>query len=222
MWSFLFHKRKLDNNGITDSLKNNGVIIIKISLGEIIMASIKEIIERIRRRINDNQSVEFTNDEILSYIHEGLSSLENVLLYSRVIFNLTSVSLNSNYEVLPDDFLEVYRVTFLGDEIEKTDIISKEENKYYIQDNVLFIPYVPSVLHYIKSFERPNENGSLDIDRGYIEYIYRYAVIKSLTRLEYNMDKEEEELSQLTAMVVKNSIHRNGTIFMRRFGDYAL
>lgn len=186
------------------------------------MASVKEIIERIRRRINDNQSVEFTNDEILSYIYEGLSSLENILLYSRVVFNLTSVSLNSTYEVLPDDFLEVYRVTFLGDEVEMTDVVTKDENRYYIQDNVLFVPYVPSVLHYIRAFERPDENGSLDIDRGYIEYIYRYAVIKSLTRLEYNMDKEETELSQLATMVVKNSIHRNGTIFMRRFGDYAL
>lgn len=186
------------------------------------MTLIKDIIERVRRRINDNQSVEFTNGEIISYIHEGLSSLENILLYSRVVFNLTSISLNSTYEVLPDDFLEVYRVTFLGDEIEKTDIITRDENKYYIQDNVLYVPYVPSVLHYIKSFERPDENGSLDIDRGYIEYIYRYAVIKSLTRLEYNMDKEEAELSQLVTMVVKNSIHRNGTIFMRRFGDYAL
>lgn len=214
--------KKFDNIGITDNVVNKEVIIIKISFGEIIMTLIKDIIERVRRRINDNQSVEFTNGEIVSYIHEGLSSLENILLYSRVVFNLTSISLNSTYEVLPDDFLEVYRVTFLGDEIEKTDIITRDENKYYIQDNVLYVPYVPSVLHYIKSFERPDENGSLDIDRGCIEYIYRYAVIKSLTRLEYNMDKEEAELSQLVTMVVKNSIHRNGTIFMRRFGDYAL
>ena len=53
------------------------------------MKTINNLIEKIRIKINDTSAFEFSDDELLSYIHNGLSSLEMILLSNRVKFNIT-------------------------------------------------------------------------------------------------------------------------------------
>ena len=51
------------------------------------MTNMQNLIERIRIKINDTASFEFQDNELLSYIHEGLSMLEILLLSNKVQFN---------------------------------------------------------------------------------------------------------------------------------------
>ena len=74
------------------------------------MKTIKDLISKIRIKINDSSSFEFSDDELLSYIHAGITQLEMLLLSNRVKFNITMLQTQSNICPVPDDLLEIYKV----------------------------------------------------------------------------------------------------------------
>lgn len=185
------------------------------------MKTVKELISKIRIKINDSSSFEFSDDELLSYIHAGITQLEMILLSSRVKFNIAVLHSQSNICPVPDDLLEIYNII-----INDTHIPLKKEYEkgygYFILNNSIILPENNALIYYIKEFERYSIDDEINMSASCIEYLYLYAVIKALSRLEFNMDKEENELLQLSNMIVKTTLSKYGTYSLKRYNEYAL
>ena len=185
------------------------------------MTNMQNLIERIRIKINDTSSFEFQDNELLSYIHEGLSMLEMLLLSNRVQFNITYLSTVSSVCPVPEDMLEIYKITADKKEIPLKDITDTSYG-YYIVNNNIILPCTNAEIYYIKEFERYNINDDIDLPYIYVEYLYNNAVIKALSRLEFNMEQEKNELMQLTSLIIKTTLHKNGIYQMKRYLGYTL
>lgn len=185
------------------------------------MTNMQNLIERIRIKINDTASFEFQDNELLSYIHEGLSMLEILLLSNKVQFNITYLYTASSICPVPEDMLEIYKIISNKSEIPLKDITA-ETYGYYILNNNIILPCPNAEIYYIKEFERYNLNDDINLPHIYIEYLYNNAVIKALSRLEFNMEQEKSELMQLSSLIIKTTLHRNGVYQMKRYNGYSL
>ncbi len=181
------------------------------------MANVKKLIERIRIKINDTASFEFQDNELLSYIHEGLSVLEILLLSNKVQFNITYLSSAASVCPVPEDMLEIYN----KNEILLKDI-TDETYGYYILNNNIVLPCTNAEIYYIKEFERYNIDDDINLPHIYIEYLYNNAVIKALSRLEFNMETEKTELMQLSSLIIKTALNNNSVYQMKRYNGYTL
>ena len=144
------------------------------------MTNMQNLIERIRIKINDTASFEFQDNELLSYIHEGLSMLEMLMLSNKVQFNITYLYTASSICPVPEDMLEIHKI---------------------VSDNK----------------EMPLKDVT-DLSYG----LYNNAVIKALSRLEFNMENEKNELMQLSSLIIKTALHKNSIYQMKRYNGYAL
>lgn len=185
------------------------------------MANIKNLIERIRIKINDTSSFEFQDNELLSYIHEGLSMLEMLLLSNKVQFNMTHLYTLSSVCPVPEDMLEIYKIMSNKKEILLKDI-TDETYGFYILNNNIILPCTNAEIYYIKEFERYNIDDDINLPNIYIEYLYNNAVIKALSRLEFNMENEKTELMQLSSLIIKTALHKNKVYQMKRYNGYTL
>ena len=117
------------------------------------MKTIKDLISKIRIKINDSSSFEFSDDELISYIHAGITQLEMLLLSNRVKFNITMLQTQSNICPVPDNLLEIYKVI-----INDNTIPLKEEYSnsfgYFILNNNIMLPENNALIYYIKEYER--------------------------------------------------------------------
>lgn len=185
------------------------------------MKTIKNLIERVRIKINDTSSFEFNDNELLSYIHEGLSMLEMLLLSNKVQFNTAYLSSAASICPVPDDMLEIYKITADNKEIPLKNI-TDETYGYYILNNNIILPCTNAEIYYIKEFERYSIDDEINIPHIYIEYLYNNAVIKALSRLEFNMENEKKELIQLSSLIIKYTLQKNGMYQMKRYNGYTL
>lgn len=185
------------------------------------MTDMQNLIERIRIKINDTASFEFQDSELLSYIYEGLSMLEMLLLSNKVQFNITYLSSAASICPVPEDMLEIYKITADKKEIPLKDI-TDETYGYYILNNSIILPCTNAEIYYIKEFERYSIDDDINLPQIYIEYLYNNAVIKALSRLEFNMEQEKNELMQLSSLIIKTTLHRNGIYQMKRYNGYTL
>ena len=113
------------------------------------MTNMQNLIERIRIKINDTASFEFQDNELLSYIHEGLSMLEILLLSNKVQFNITYLSTASSICPVPEDMLEIYKIISNKNEIPLKDVTA-ETYGYYILNNNINLPCPNAEIYYIK------------------------------------------------------------------------
>lgn len=185
------------------------------------MANVKKLIERIRIKINDTASFEFQDNELLSYIHEGLSMLEILLLSNKVQFNITRLYTALSVCPVPEDMLEIYKIIYNKNEIPLKDI-TDETYGYYILNNNIVLPCTNAEIYYIKEFDRYNIDDDINLPHIYIEYLYNNAVIKALSRLEFSMETEKTELMQLSSLIIKAALHNNSIYQMKRYNGYTL
>lgn len=185
------------------------------------MANIKKLIERIRIKINDTASFEFQDNELLSYIHEGLSILEILLLSNKVQFNITYLSSAASVCPVPEDMLKIHKITADKKEIPLKDI-TDDTYGYYILNNNIILPCTNAEIYYIKEFDRYSIDDEINLPNIYIEYLYNNAVIKALSRLEFNMETEKNELMQLSSLIIKTALHNNSIYQMKRYNGYIL
>ena len=207
------------------------------------MKTINNLIKKIRIKINDTSAFEFSDDELLSYIHNGLSSLEMILLSNRVKFNITllhsplntcpvPITKLTGYQFpllhsplntcpVPDDLLEIHKII-----IDNMIIPLKNEYDnnfgYFILNNSIVLPNHNADIYYIKEFDRYGVDDEINLPSSYIDYLYLYTVIKALSRLEFNMDKEEKELLQLSNMIIKTTLSKYGSYPLQRDNRFAL
>lgn len=199
------------------------IIIINIidKKTEHTMKTIKDLISKIRIKINDSSSFEFSDEELLAYIHAGITQLEMLLLSNRVKFNITMLQTQANICPVPDDLLEIYKVV-----INNNIIPLKEEYSngfgYFILNNNIMLPENNALIYYIKEYERYGIDDEINMSASYIDYLYLYTVIKALNRLEFNMDKEEKELLQLSNMIIKTTLSKYGSYSLKRDNRFAL
>lgn len=185
------------------------------------MKTVRELFEKIRIKINDSSSFEFSDNELISYIHAGITQLEMLLLSNRVKFNITMLQTQSNICPVPDDLLEIYNII-----INEKHVPLKNEYDigygYFVLNNHIVLPESNALIYYIKEFKRYRIDDEINMSASYVEYLYLYAVIKALSRLEFNMDKEEKELLQLSSMIVKTTVSKYGTYQLKRYNEFAL
>ena len=185
------------------------------------MKTINNLIEKIRIKINDTSAFEFSDDELLSYIHNGLSSLEMILLSNRVKFNITLLHSPLNTCPVPDDLLEIHKII-----IDNMIIPLKNEYDnnfgYFILNNSIVLPNHNADIYYIKEFDRYGVDDEINLPSSYIDYLYLYTVIKALSRLEFNMEREEKELLQLSNMIIKTTLSKYGSYTLKRDNEFAL
>lgn len=179
------------------------------------------LLNKIRIRINDVESFEFSNNELISYINNGLSNVENILAINHVKFNISLLKTTSSLCAIPDDLIQIYKIVENGLEIPQKDVISNKYG-YYILNNNIMLPCTNADIYYIKEFPRLQEDDTLKLPSIIIEYLYLYTIIKALSRLEFNMDKEEKELLNTTNMMIKHMLHKYGNKTMERFNGYSL
>ena len=122
---------------------------------------------------------------------------------------------------VPDDLLEIYKVI-----INDNTIPLKEEYSnsfgYFILNNNIMLPENNALIYYIKEYERYGIDDEINMSASYIDYLYLYTVIKALSRLEFNMDKEEKELLQLSNMIIKTTLSKYGSYTLKRDNEFAL
>lgn len=188
---------------------------------EHIMKTINNLISKIRIKLNDRLSLEFSDDEILSYIHVGITQLEMLLLSNRVKFNITLLNSPLNTCPVPDDLLEIHKIIIDNVEIPLKNEYDKSFG-YFIMNNSIILPANNAEIYYIKEYERYSLDDEINMPSSYIDYLYLFASIKALSRLEYNMDKEEKELLQLANTIVKTALSKNGTYTLKRYNGFAL
>ncbi len=181
----------------------------------------KELINKIRIKINDSAAYEFSDNEIITYIHDGLTSLENILLLNRVKFNISLLHSSSSLCPEPKDMLEIYKVVSDSKEIPLKDISSSGYG-YYILNNNIILPCSTAEIYYIKEFQRSGINDEINLPYSYTQYLYLYAYTKALSRLEFNMESEENQLINMANIIVKNSLHKDGSNFLKRYNGYTL
>ena len=185
------------------------------------MTNMQNLIERIRIKINDTASFEFQDNELLSYIHEGLSMLEMLMLSNKVQFNITYLYTASSICPVPEDMLEIHKIVSDNKEMPLKDVTDLSYG-YYILNNSIMLPCANAEIYYIKEFERCNISDDINLPNIYIEYLYNNAVIKALSRLEFNMENEKNELMQLSSLIIKTALHKNSIYQMKRYNGYAL
>lgn len=185
------------------------------------MKTVRNLIERIHIKINDGSSFEFSDEELLSYIHSGLTQIEMLLLSNRVKFNITLLQTSVNICPLPSDMLEIYNII-----INKNTVPLKNEYEesygYYILNNNIMLPENNALIYYIKEFDRFLIDDAINLASSYIEYLYLFTVIKALSRLEFNMDREEKELIQLSNLIIKTTLSKYGSYTLKRDNRFAL
>lgn len=179
------------------------------------------LLNKIRIRINDIEAFEFSNNELISYINNGLSNVENILAINHVKFNISLLKTTSSLCAIPNDLIQIYKIIENGLEIPQKDVISSKYG-YYILNNNIVLPCTNADIYYIKEFPRLQEDDTLKLPSIIIEYLYLYTIIKALSRLEFNMDKEEKELLNTTNMMIKHMLHKYGNNTMERFNGYSL
>lgn len=185
------------------------------------MKTVSNLIKKIRIKINDTSAFEFSDDEILSYIHAGITQLEMLLLSNRVKFNITLLHSPLNTCPVPDDLLEIHKII-----IDNIQIPLKNEYDaafgYFILNNSIMLPNNNADIYYIKEFERYSIDDEINMPASYIDYLYLFTTIKALSRLEFNMDKEEKELLQLSNMIVKTTLSKYGSYTLQRDNRFVL
>lgn len=185
------------------------------------MENAKNLITKIRIKINDTASFEFQDSELLSYSHEGLSMLETLLLSKRITFNISYLLSSSSVCPLPYDMLEIHKIIKDKKEIPLKDVTDFAFG-YYILNNNIILPCTNVEIYYIKEFDRFNINDNITLPHIYIDYICNFAVIKALSRLEYNMENEKNDLIKLSGLIVQKEMNKKSIYQLKRYNRYAL
>lgn len=185
------------------------------------MENTKNLIKKIRIKINDTSSFEFGDDELLSYTHEGLSMLEALLLSKKVPFNVAYLSTSASICPMPCDMLDIYKIMSGEKEVPLKDVTDFSFG-YYILNNNIILPCANAEIYYIKEFERFNIDDEIALPNIYTDYIYNFAVIKALSRLEYNMENEKNELMQISSLIVQNALNGKSVYQLKRYNEYAI
>ncbi len=181
----------------------------------------KELINKIRIKINDTSSFEFSDNELISYINDGITYLENVMVLNKVKFNISLLTTSLSVCPVPEDMLAIYKVISYGKEIPLKEVYSKEAG-YYILNNNIILPYADAEIYYIKEYERVTINDKINLPKIFINYLYLYTISKALSRLEFNMEAEEKEMLNIINIIVKNMLHQNGSHTLNRYNEYML
>lgn len=184
------------------------------------MPQVSDLIAKIRRRINDCHAAEFGDDELISYLNEGLSYLELTLAADKIPFNVRKIEAVSSQALLPKDLIAIYKVTHNGGEIFVKAPYGSEKGRYYIMENIIYLPFIPSDIYYCASFPRLSITGEIEIYPPLIQYLYEFAVIKALGRIEFDTRYEENALAALTANIKKVMLNKDGAYKLGRFRGY--
>ena len=117
--------------------------------------------------------------------------------------------------------LKIHKITADKKEIPLKDI-TDDTYGYYILNNDIILPCTNAEIYYIKEFDRYSIDDEINLPNIYIEYLYNNAVIKALSRLEFNMETEKNELMQLSSLIIKTALHNNSIYQMKRYNGYIL
>ena len=101
------------------------------------MTNMQNLIERIRIKINDTASFEFQDNELLSYIHEGLSMLEMLMLSNKVQFNITYLYTASSICPVPEDMLEIHKIVSDNKEMPLKDVTDLSYGYYILNNSII-------------------------------------------------------------------------------------
>lgn len=187
--------------------------------------TVAELISNIRIKVNDTDSLTFTDDEILGYINEALKYIENILSENNSSIISSTLELDSSVTVFPADVLRIIKIVNSNKKelkrVYNTDEV--KENEFTVFNNDIIINDVPSKLYYMQTLERYDRTADeVNIYVPLIEYIIDYVIIKCLSRLEYNLNIEEQKLQILRQNIITMIRHRDGFPFIKRYDDYYL
>lgn len=186
--------------------------------------TVAELISKIRIKINDTDSLEFPDSEILGYINESIEYIENILSENNSSITSNVIELISSATAFPDDVLRIDKIIYdnkvvlkkiNGDDV-KPGFFSVFNNEILINSE-----QIPCKMYYMKRLNKYDDIGEeLDLFTPLIAYIEEYSIIKCLNRLEYNLTLEEQKLEILRQKVVTMIRHRDGFPFLKRYDKY--
>lgn len=187
--------------------------------------TVAELITKIRIRVNDTDSLEFSDDEILGYINEALKYIENILSENNSSIISTTLDLDTSATVFPADVLRIIKI-LNSNKKELTRVYDTDEvkeNEFTVFNNEIIIGDVPCKLYYMQTLERYDSTADeVNVFVPLIEYIIDYVIIKCLSRLDYNLTIEEQKLQILQQNIITMIRHRDGFPLIKRKNDYYL
>lgn len=189
--------------------------------------TVTELISRIRTRVNDTDSLEFSDNEILIYINDALEFLENLLSENNSSIITNVMELMTSVTAYPDEVLRIIKIVY-----DKNIVLEKVSNDddvkpgtFSVFNNEILInsEQIPCKLYYMKRLSKYDDVGEeIDLYSPLLPYIEEYCIIKCLNRLEYNLVYEEQKLELLRQKVVTMIRHKDGYPYLKRYNKYSL
>lgn len=175
------------------------------------MVTVQDIIDQARIYLNDKESIEYTDNELITYLNDGLGFMENILADNLSSITLSSVYLVSCPSKLPNDFLKVDKFEIDGKPLyyeERTKNINDDEFSI-IGDEIIITK--PGMFYYYKVYPRVSSvDDYMDIYKPLETVLKEYMVIKALSRLEYNTQEEQAKLNDLMNTIITIAKKRDG------------
>lgn len=175
------------------------------------------IIQEARIYLQDKQSIEYEDEELLVYLNDALGFIASLLAENNSSINLSSIEYVSAPAALPDNFIKTDKGEKDGTKlIYKERTVNVADNEISIVgDFVYFVP--PITFYYYKTFPKVTDlTDEINIYSPLIEFIKSYIIIKALNKLEYNTQQEQQQLVELGNSILKTCKHRDGLVSIKR------
>lgn len=165
--------------------------------------TVEELLLDVRCSLNDNDILEFTDDELLRYLNSSLDFIENILVVNNSSLLLSSMLLSNSSTVIPNDLLKIEKVeNSTGINIPFVAAKRNPTNSYSIIGNTIYSNPANLTLYYYKSFSRyTTKSATINLYSQLIPIIKNYIIIKSLSRLDSDINYEQSELNKLSLML---------------------
>ena len=184
--------------------------------------TVDNLIKQIRTAINDVEELEFSDNELLMYINDSLDYICEILADNQSSINLVILDIIATSTVIPNDLLRINKV---GNGITNYKQIYNVDKvgslEYSLLGNELIVSTIPCKLYYFKRLEHlALEENIDDMYSPIFPFIVEYSVIKAQSRLEYNLQLEEQKLQLLKDKVAKMISRRSGLPLITRYDGF--
>lgn len=176
----------------------------------------ENIIKEVRVYLQDKQSIEYDDEELLVYLNDALGFIASLLAENNSSITLSSIEYVSAPAALPDNFIKADKGEKDGTKLvykERTVNVAEDEISI-VGDFVYFTP--PITFYYYKNFPKITKSDEVDIYSPLISFVKNYVIIKALNKLEYNTQQEQQQLVELANAILKICKHRDGLVSIKR------
>lgn len=178
------------------------------------------LFNEIRIYLNDSQRFEYTDDELMAYLNNGLEYIETLLAERQSSITLSTLEYVSAPSPLPDDFLTVNKVVSDKQLKYKERELNTADYEYSIIGNQIIIGTLPATLYYFKTFDKVTDLADdIDIYKPLIKVLRDYVIVRALNRLEYNTQVEYQQLERINSAILLIARARDGMLTITRYND---